>query len=372
MKKLFLLLLSVTIFSCSGELYENEIVIKDGLAYKKDSSSLYSGVLVDKYGEILGSYKKGTKDGEWIEVDVKKGTQKKANYINGTPDGEQVTYVFPGARENNKRLEYINYENGNPVGIWTQWGRDSENRIRKSGEIVFEDGSGRWREWDLDTRAVTRAGDYENWKKVNTWKSWDANEVLVSEGEYVDGKKEGRWTWYDKGEDKNWEENYVAGTLEGKFYNLSPYAEIRGKGKYNMGTQTGSWEEYYTSADGSLERKQSGAYELGKKVGLWSHYNKGGRRTGEGTYENDVKQGAWTEGPDINFASRFYGVGPYLDGKKNGEWNYVAPRNNPIVKGFFEGGKPSGDWEVQYNKKNYKGAFQDLKKKVPKLNEYKF
>ncbi len=336
MKKLFLLLLSVTIFSCSGELYENEIVIKDGLAYKKDSSSLYSGVLIDKYGEILGSYKKGTKDGEWIEVDAKNGTQKKANYISGTPDGEQVTYVFPGARENNKRLEYINYENGNPVGIWTQWGRDGENRIRKSGEIIFENGSGRWREWDLNTRAVTRAGDYENWKKVNTWKSWDSNEVLVSEGEYFDGKKEGKWTWYDKGEDKNWEENYVAGTLEGKFYNLSPYAEIRGKGKYNMGTQTGSWEEYYTSADGSLERKQSGSYELGKKVGLWSHYNKGGRRTGEGTYENDVKQGEWTEGPDINFASRFYGVGSYLDGKKNGEWNYVAPRNNPIVKGFLK------------------------------------
>ena len=47
MKKLFLLLLSVTIFSCSGELYENEIVVKDGLAYKKDSNNLYSGVLVD-------------------------------------------------------------------------------------------------------------------------------------------------------------------------------------------------------------------------------------------------------------------------------------------------------------------------------------
>ena len=348
MKKLFLLLLSATIFSCSGELYENEIVVKDGLAYKKDSNNLYSGVLVDKYGEILGAYKKGIKDGEWIEIDVKKGTQKKASYTKGTPDGEQVTYVFPGARENNKRLEYINYENGNPVGIWTQWGRDSENRIRKSGEIVFESGSGRWREWDLDTRAVTRAGDYENWKKVNTWKSWDANEVLVSEGKYVDGKK------------------------EGKFYNLSPYAEIRGKGKYNSGTQTGDWEEYYTSADGSLERKQSGAYEFGKKEGLWSHYKKNGRRTGEGTYKNNVKQGKWTEGPDIDFASRFYGVGSYLDGKKNGEWNYVAPRKNPIVKGFFEGGKPSGDWEVQYNKKNYKGTFQDLKKKVPKLNEYKF
>jgi len=372
MRKLFLLLLSVAIFSCSGELYENEIIVKDGLAYKKDSNSLYSGVLVDKYGEVLGAYKKGAKNGEWIEIDVKKGTQKKANYINGAPEGEQITYVFPGARENNKRLEYINYENGHPVGIWTQWGRDSENRIRKSGEIVFEDGSGRWREWDLNTRAVTRAGDYESWKKVNTWKSWDANEVLVSEGEYLDGKKEGKWIWYDKGEDKGWEENYVSGTLEGKFYNLSPYAEIRGKGKYDNGTQTGDWEEYYTAAKGSLERKQSGAYEFGKKEGLWSHYNKNGRRTGEGTYKNDVKQGKWTEGPDIDFASRFYGTGAYLDGKKNGEWNYIAPRKNPVVKGFFEGGEPSGDWDVQYNKKKYKGTFQDLKKKIPKLNEYKF
>ena len=91
MKRLFLFLLSIAIFSCSGELYEDEIVVKDGLAYKKDSNSLYSGVLVDKYGEILASYKKGTKNGEWIEIDTKKGTQKKATYINGAPDGEQLT-----------------------------------------------------------------------------------------------------------------------------------------------------------------------------------------------------------------------------------------------------------------------------------------
>ena len=45
MRKLFLLLLSVAVFSCSGELYEDEIVVKDGLAYKKDSNSLYSGAV---------------------------------------------------------------------------------------------------------------------------------------------------------------------------------------------------------------------------------------------------------------------------------------------------------------------------------------
>jgi len=373
MKKIFLFLLTIAIFSCAGEVYQEEIVIKDGLAYKKDSTSLYSGSVLDRYGEPVGSYKKGTKDGEWIEIDITKGTQRTANYIKGVPDGEQITYVFPGAREKSKRLEYINYENGNPVGIWTQWGRDNENRIRKSGEITFEEnGSGRWREWDLNTRAVTRAGDYSSWKRVGTWKSWDANEVIVSEGEYVNGKKEGKWTWFEKGEDKGWEENYVAGILNGKFNNLSDHAENRGKGAYDKGVKAGDWEEYYSKEDGSLERKQSGAYVFGKKEGLWSHYKKNGRRVAEGTYKNDLKEGEWTEGPDIDFASRFYGVGPYVNNEKNGEWNYVAPRKNPTIKGFFTSGSPSGTWEVQYNKEKHTGTFEEVKKKVPKLNEFKF
>ncbi len=373
MKKILLFLLTIAIFSCAGEVYQEEIVIKDGLAYKKDSTSPYSGSVLDRYGELVGSYKKGAKDGEWIEIDITKGTQRTANYIKGVPDGEQITYVFPGAREKSKRLEYINYENGNPVGIWTQWGRDNENRIRKSGEITFEEnGSGRWREWDLNTRAVTRAGDYSSWKRVGTWKSWDANEVVVSEGEYVNGKKEGKWIWFEKGEDRGWEENYIAGVLNGKFNNLSDHAENRGKGAYDKGIKIGDWEEYYSKEDGSLERKQSGAYVFGKKEGLWSHYKKNGRRVAEGTYKNDLKDGEWTEGPDIDFASRFYGVGPYVNNEKNGEWNYVAPRKNPTIKGFFTSGAPSGTWEVQYNKEKHTGTFEDVKKKVPKLNEFKF
>ena len=105
MKKIFLFLLTVALFSCAGEVYQEEVVVKDGLAYKKASDSLYSGVVLDRYGEALGSYKKGLKDGEWIEIDLAQGTQRTANYVKGTPDGEQITYVFPGAREKSKRLE---------------------------------------------------------------------------------------------------------------------------------------------------------------------------------------------------------------------------------------------------------------------------
>ena len=244
MKKTFLLFIILFLVSCSGEIYEDELRVgEDNLAYVGDTDKLYSGDVLDKYGEKMGTYKKGIKDGAWTEIDYKNGTRRKANYIKGTPEGEQITYVFPGPMDNNKRLEYINYEEGKPVGTWTQWSRDSENRLRKTGEIVFEGGAGRWREWDPNTLVVVRAGDYENWQRSGLWKSWDSQEVLVSEGDYIGGSKVGKWTWYKDGEDKGWEENYNNGVLHGKFNNLSPYAEIRGVGSFSEGIKTGEWEE---------------------------------------------------------------------------------------------------------------------------------
>ena len=61
-----------------------------------------------------------------------------------------------------------------------------------------------------------------------------------------------------------------------------------------------------------------------------------------------------------------------LTTKKNGSWNYVAPRQNPTIEGFFTDGEPSGEWKVIYNKKTYKGSLNDLKKQIPKLNEFSF
>ena len=64
--------------------------------------------------------------------------------------------------------------------------------------------------------------------------------------------------------------------------------------------------------------------------------------------------------------------GNYSNNKKNGDWSYVAPRQNPTIEGSFTNGEPSGEWKVVYNKKTYKGSLADLKKKVPKLNEFSF
>ena len=106
---------------------------------------------------------------------------------------------------------------------------------------------------------------------------------------------------------------------------------------------------------------------------MWSLYAKNGRRIGEGPYKEGTKEGEWTEGKDIDrTALFFYGNGTYSSDKKNGLWKYVAPRENPTVEGFFTNGDPSGEWKVVYNKKTYKGSLEELKKQVPKLNEFSF
>ena len=92
--------------------------------------------------------------------------------------------------------------------------------------------------------------------------------------------------------------------------------------------------------------KQSGSYQFGKKEGVWSHYKKEdnsiiesninkSRKVASGLYSGDIKTGEWTEGPDIDFGSRFYGRGQYQNNQKTGEWNYVAPQENPTIKGSF-------------------------------------
>ena len=113
MKKTFILLITLFMVSCSGEIYEDELRVgEDNLAYVDGTEKLFSGDVLDKYGEKLGTYKKGIKDGAWTEIDYKNGTRKKANYIKGAPEGEQITYVFPGPMDTIKDLSTLIMKKG--------------------------------------------------------------------------------------------------------------------------------------------------------------------------------------------------------------------------------------------------------------------
>ena len=93
--------------SCSGEIYEDQIIVKeDGIAYNKETDKVFSGDVLDKYGELVGVYKKGLKDGNWFEVDIKKGTQKKSQLHQGC-SGRRTGYILVSGASRKKQKTRI-------------------------------------------------------------------------------------------------------------------------------------------------------------------------------------------------------------------------------------------------------------------------
>ena len=69
--------------SCSGEIYEDELRVgEDNLAYVDGTEKLFSGDVLDKYGEKLGTYKKGIKHGVWTEILLKVQNATMLHFLN--------------------------------------------------------------------------------------------------------------------------------------------------------------------------------------------------------------------------------------------------------------------------------------------------
>ena len=61
--------MTLLMIACTGEIYEDEIKIgEDSLAYVAETEKLFSGDVLDKYGEKLGTYKRGIKDLSLIHI----------------------------------------------------------------------------------------------------------------------------------------------------------------------------------------------------------------------------------------------------------------------------------------------------------------
>ena len=89
------LLLTLLLFSLSGfgepEVYEGELLERDGLYYKPRSLEPFAGALIGRYdnGQLrfIGNYKDGKESGLW-ELYHKNGQLwEKGNYVDGKKDG---------------------------------------------------------------------------------------------------------------------------------------------------------------------------------------------------------------------------------------------------------------------------------------------
>ena len=91
MKKLLLLtILLLSLISCSSETEINidELVQREGLAYKKFSDTPFTGKVS---GKEQGKMKNGIREGKWIEYYRENGQlYEKGSYKNGKHEGEWV------------------------------------------------------------------------------------------------------------------------------------------------------------------------------------------------------------------------------------------------------------------------------------------
>lgn len=105
---------------CSQEFPSEKINIRNGIAYKVNSDTPFSGVVVEKYknGQIAykTNYKDGKMDEEYVVYHKNGQIAYKTNYKDGKQVGECVCYYENG------QIEYKgNYKDGEKDGEWVKY-----------------------------------------------------------------------------------------------------------------------------------------------------------------------------------------------------------------------------------------------------------
>ena len=68
---------------------KNDLVLRDGLFYKKLSQVPFSGNIT---GQTQGTFKNGSRKGAWVEYWDNGQLSQKGNYKNGKMDGAFISY----------------------------------------------------------------------------------------------------------------------------------------------------------------------------------------------------------------------------------------------------------------------------------------
>ncbi|MEC7490372.1 MAG: hypothetical protein VYA17_12380 [Pseudomonadota bacterium] len=115
-----------------GETME-DLVIRDGLFYKKFSDVPFTGKVT---GEEQGKFRKGKKHGPWVEYWSSGQLRSKWTYINGKEDGPFVGYYKNGQLE-----EKVTYKDGKQHGPWVRYHDNGQLRWKgtyRNGRFISD------------------------------------------------------------------------------------------------------------------------------------------------------------------------------------------------------------------------------------------
>ena len=171
---------------------EEELELREGIAYLKGSDAPYTGktFILYKNGQkkLESNYKDGKQDGLatfWHENGQK---AEEGSFKDGKIEGLHQTWY-----DNGQKRSEVNYKNGKKDGLQTTWYENGQ----KAQESNYKDGK-------VDGLAV----------------AWYDNEQKSRELNYKDDKLDGLRVRYHKNGQKKAEENYKDGVkISGKYWN---------------------------------------------------------------------------------------------------------------------------------------------------------
>ena len=329
----------------SKELFLNDV--KQGLSYYYENNILYKSVNYkngkkqdlskefDKNGRIVAiteynnDYiinrerintidKQGLKQGVWKTFYPNDKIATEATYLNDTLNGFYKEFDMQG-----KLLKIEKYQTGQ---LLTDSLNIEANPV-KWVEDFFDNGKVKFRGGYINDVPVGLHKEYPRDGAIIMAKEYDENGIFSGDGAVDENdKKQGNWKYY-----------YESG-------------EVKSIGAYKDNLKTGEWIFYYE--DGKIE--QRGKYNNDKPSGQWTWFYTSGNKWREENLIKGIEEGSFTE---FNKEGRVILKGEYVDGERNGIWNYnngdfteegtyQDGLQNGLWKGWFSNGKLN--YEVNY------------------------
>lgn len=197
---------------------------------------------------------------------------------------------------------------------------------------------------DGDTTIASR-DNYLGGKKNGLWQYYDG--TLYWKGKYVNGLKQGTWLCYDKERENH--QLYIRGNFtddyaDGKWKMLNDDGSLSAAGNIKENQLTGIWKT--RTSYGELKMNPDTTFPDFDIRNLPERIYRIGQDC-ESLYETDNKTGKWKYFYDgtVSVSSE----GEYINGKKEGTWNYYHFNGVTEYSGVYHHGKKEGEWKEYYD-----------------------
>ena len=268
LKKLLtvLCLIVVSSLSFSETIQQHQLVEKDGLVYKKDSTQPFTGSIMDVYDNFqimgTGTYKDGKREGMWISFWKNGNIQGEGKFKDGKPNGLSESFY-----ENGQLKERKTYKEGKEEGLVEQFNENGQLEYKGNYKNGEQHGLSEW--FDKNGQLEYR-GNYKNGEQEGL------HETFRDDGQYERRIINGNYSYEDHG--------YSVFVTSGGEYYLDLYEVFDKDGELLVRKDFKNREEYRKENyfegyhDGHV-LMMKGYYKNEKKDGIWKYYDNGGSLT---------------------------------------------------------------------------------------------